>query len=429
MPMARDAIRLMERDGWRVVRLGDVARESRQRAGEERPEVYSVTKHDGFVRSADYFDRQVFSRDVSGYRLVRRGEFAYATIHLDEGSLGLFESADAGLISPMYTVFEVDGDRVDRTFLFAYLKQPSMIQKYGRLGDGTVHRRKSIRFNSLARLELNMPPLAEQRRVAAVLDAIDAAIERSEAVIAATEELRRSLLHQLLSRGVPGWHSEWREVRGLGGVPACWEVVRLGDVAEVVRGVSWSREQESAVPLDDAMPVVRIGNVQRDGFWMDDTLYIRGVPQANRARGVITERSLVMVGSNGNRDRVGNVFLSDDRVHGCLLASFLIRIDPIGSVSERFLAMVLRSARIQSRITESTAGSTGLKNLSLRWLRDLPFLLPPLSEQQRIATILDSVDSSLEQARAGTDVLRSLKASASEALLSGRVRTTKAMPA
>ena len=65
-----------------------------------------------------------------------------------------------------------------------------------------------------------------------MLDAIDDAIERSEAVIAATEELRRSLLHELLSRGVPGWHSEWREVRGLGVVPACWEVVRLGEVCE-----------------------------------------------------------------------------------------------------------------------------------------------------------------------------------------------------
>ena len=77
-----------------------------------------------------------------------------------------------------------------------------------------------------------LPPLDEQRRIAAVLDAIDEAIERSEAVIAATEELRRSLLHELLSRGVPGWHSEWREVRGLGVVPACWEVVRLGEVCE-----------------------------------------------------------------------------------------------------------------------------------------------------------------------------------------------------
>ena len=77
-----------------------------------------------------------------------------------------------------------------------------------------------------------LPPLPEQRAIAAVLDAIDDAIERAEAVVAATERLRDALLHELLTRGVPGWHSAWRDVPGVGVVPASWEVVRLGDVAE-----------------------------------------------------------------------------------------------------------------------------------------------------------------------------------------------------
>ena len=102
-------------------------------------------------------------------------------------------------------------------------------------------------------LPILLPPLAEQRRIAAVLDAIDDAIERSEAVIAATEELRRSLLHELLSRGVPGWHSEWREVRGLGVVPACWEVVRLGEVADVRSGIGLPLEQ--AGPSQWCLPI------------------------------------------------------------------------------------------------------------------------------------------------------------------------------
>ena len=59
-------------------------------------------------------------------------------------------------------------------------------------------------------LPILLPPLPEQRAIAAVLDAIDGAIERTEAVIAATERLRDALLHELLTRGVPGWHSEWR---------------------------------------------------------------------------------------------------------------------------------------------------------------------------------------------------------------------------
>ena len=84
--------------------------------------------------------------------------------------------------------------------------------------------------DSIRSLPLLLPPLAEQRAIAAVLDSIDEAIERTEAVIAATERLRDTLLHELLTRGVPGWHSEWKEAPGIGTVPACWEVVRLGEV-------------------------------------------------------------------------------------------------------------------------------------------------------------------------------------------------------
>ena len=49
-----------------------------------------------------------------------------------------------------------------------------------------------------------------------MLDAIDGAIERAEAVVAATKRLRDALLYELLTRGVPGWHSAWREVPGVG---------------------------------------------------------------------------------------------------------------------------------------------------------------------------------------------------------------------
>ena len=92
--------------------------------------------------------------------------------------------------------------------------------------------------DSVRSLPLLLPPLPEQRAIAAVLDSIDDAIERTEAVIAAMERLRDALLHELLTRGVPGWHSEWKEVPGIGTIPACWEVVRLGDVADVRNGTT-----------------------------------------------------------------------------------------------------------------------------------------------------------------------------------------------
>ena len=87
-----------------------------------------------------------------------------------------------------------------------------------------------------------LPPLPEQRAIAAVLDSIDDAIERTEAVITATERLRDALLHQLLTRGVPGWHTQWKDVPGIGTIPAAWDVVRLGDVVTIASGQSDPKE-------------------------------------------------------------------------------------------------------------------------------------------------------------------------------------------
>ena len=117
------------------------------------------------------------------------------------------------------------------------------------------------------------PSPAEQRAIAAVLDSIDEAIERTEAVIAATERLRDALLHELLTRGVPGWHSEWKEAPGIGTIPACWEVVRLGeDTTHVGSGVT-PKGGKSAYTVS-GITFLRSQNVHFDGLRLEDVVYI-----------------------------------------------------------------------------------------------------------------------------------------------------------
>lgn len=87
--------------------------------------------------------------------------------------------------------------------------------------------------DDLAKLSVLLPPLPEQRAIASVLDSIGEAITKTEAVIAATKQLQAALLQDLLTRGVPGRHTEWKRVPGIGTIPACWHVVRLGEVATV----------------------------------------------------------------------------------------------------------------------------------------------------------------------------------------------------
>ncbi|WP_344738845.1 restriction endonuclease subunit S [Microbacterium awajiense] len=152
----------------------------------------------GFVPSAEYFKKQVFSSDISTYKVVHEGQFAYATIHLDEGSIGV--APTTCVISPMYTVFSVDEARVAPDYLIRFLKSPRALASYPRLGRGTAERRKSISLDALGRLEVPLPPLPEQRRIAAILDEAEAPQENRERSARLMVELLAAEFHAIATR-------------------------------------------------------------------------------------------------------------------------------------------------------------------------------------------------------------------------------------
>ena len=109
-------------DHWKIVKIGSIAKEVKATndSGENIP-VLSCTKYDGLVNSLEYFGKQVFSLDTSTYKVVSRGQFAYATNHIEEGSIGYQNLHDKGLVSPMYTVFKTDKN-IDDGYLYKVLK-------------------------------------------------------------------------------------------------------------------------------------------------------------------------------------------------------------------------------------------------------------------------------------------------------------------
>ncbi len=154
--------------GWKNVRLSVLVKELNTRAGRNhRYPVLSVTKHNGFVDSKTYFKKRVFSEDTSKYKVVERGQFAYSTIHLDEGAIAYLDKDGVGVISPMYKVFQlrVGEDVVHPAFLYMVLKSTTFIEKYRTMGKGSIKRRKSISFEKFAAVNIPVPPIAIQERV------------------------------------------------------------------------------------------------------------------------------------------------------------------------------------------------------------------------------------------------------------------------
>lgn len=188
-----------QRKEWRRVRLGSIAFEVKERAGDTSPPVLSCTKHDGLVLSEEYFGKQVFSRDLSSYKVVRRGQFAYATNHLEEGSIGLLVNSDAGLVSPMYTVFEVGCAEAIPEYLYALLKSGPFISLFRRLTSGSVNRRGALRWSTLRQVEVLLPPRQEQLRVVGVVENLDREIAGLDRLAGSYQSLKRGLMQRLLS--------------------------------------------------------------------------------------------------------------------------------------------------------------------------------------------------------------------------------------
>jgi restriction endonuclease S subunit len=161
--------------------------------------VLSCTKHQGLVDSLQYFGKQVFSQDLSTYKVVRRGHFAYATNHIDEGSIGYQNLHDKALISPMYTVFQADNSQIEDTFLFLVLKTETYRSIFAAGTSASVDRRGSLRWKEFSRIHIPLPPLEEQRKIVSVLETADRELDLLRAQLNTLREQKKGLMQQLLT--------------------------------------------------------------------------------------------------------------------------------------------------------------------------------------------------------------------------------------
>ncbi len=195
---------------WAYIEIGEIAREISDRAGlHDCSPVFSCTKSAGLVPSLEYFGKRVFSEDTSTYKKVRKGQFAYATNHLEEGSIGLLEHADAGLVSPMYTVFQT-GPAVNTTFLYALFKTELYRHIFEVYTSSSVDRRGSLRWNEFKKIHVALPPLEEQSRIAALIDICDHEIRQVANEVECLKRQKRGLMSKLLTGQVRIPHSRER---------------------------------------------------------------------------------------------------------------------------------------------------------------------------------------------------------------------------
>ncbi|MCP1313456.1 MULTISPECIES: restriction endonuclease subunit S [unclassified Halomonas] len=185
---------------WNCQQIGELSVEISERNGEgDQHEVLSCSKHEGFVRSLEYFKKQIFSSDLTGYKKIWRGDFGFPSNHIEEGSIGLQNLADTGVVSPIYTVFRFNPDEVLAEYAFAVLKTELYRHIFEISTSASVDRRGSLRWSEFSRIPFPVPPLAEQEAIAEVLRASRRELDSLRDEIDAVTRQKRGLMQKLLT--------------------------------------------------------------------------------------------------------------------------------------------------------------------------------------------------------------------------------------
>lgn len=184
---------------WKEIHIKDVAKEvSIKNKDHKQLTVLSCTKHHGLVPSLEYFGRKIFADDTSTYKIVPKNHFAYATNHIEEGSIGYQNLNEETLISPMYTVFKTN-ENVNDAFFFKLLKSHSLIYQYQNRMEGSIDRRGGLRWSAFSIIKIKLPSFEEQTAIAEVLQTADKEIELLKAKRDKLKEQKKGLMQVLLT--------------------------------------------------------------------------------------------------------------------------------------------------------------------------------------------------------------------------------------
>ncbi len=258
----------------------------------------------------------------------------------------------------------------------------------------------SLNQEILGRVNLPLPPLHEQRAIAAALSDVDALISALDNLISKKRAVKTAVMQQLLTgkQRLPGFSGEW-------------EVKRLGDYAEISSGGTPSSNILDY--YDGSVPWASITDMTKRGKYVsatDRNLTEKGL--ANSAARMFPKGTILyaMYASIGECS-IADVELSTSQA--------ILGIKPSKSLNTDYLYFVLisRKEAVQSLGQQGTQA-----NLNAGIVKGFSVPLPSLEEQTAIAAVLSDMDAEIEALEARREKTRQVKGGMMQELLTGRTR-------
>jgi type I restriction enzyme, S subunit len=190
---------------WQKIQLSAVMEQVTRRNIISCNRILTGSANHGLIDQRQFYSRRVASEDARGYYLIKRGEFAYnrsSAIGYPFGAIKRLDDYDMGVLSTLYLVFRikeavsVDSDFLDHAFEGGLFNaQLSRLCREGARSHGLLN----ITADEFFSMNIDLPQIEEQRKIAAVLSICDKEIELLQKQLELLNEQKRGLMQKLLT--------------------------------------------------------------------------------------------------------------------------------------------------------------------------------------------------------------------------------------
>ena len=368
---------------WKVEKLSDFAeRVTRKNTNNETSLPLTISSKDGLVDQISYFNKTVASKDMSGYYLLKNGEYAYNksySVGYDFGSIKRLDRYDMGALSTLYICFALK--KHDSDFIKAYFdslkwyREIYMISAEGARNHGLLNVPTNEFFDTKHYIPQN---ITEQRKIADFLIILDRRITAQQSLADNLKKYKRGLLQAIFDDSTIDLFGEVEHSK----------FVKLSDIMNFQNGINADSSKYGY-----GKKYISVSDILKNDFITYERIVgLINIDDITLEKYSVTYGDVLFQRSSETREDAGrsNVYL--DSVHTATFGGFVIRGKKKADYNPLYLKYALDSLSVRKQIMKCAAGAQHI-NVSQDDLSNVIVNLPGMKIQKDIADFISHLDS------------------------------------
>lgn len=377
-------------EDWEQRKLSDISTKvTRKNVNVHYTETLTNSAEQGIISQVDFFDKEISNKDnINGYYIVDNNDFIYnprISTLAPVGPINRNKLNRTGIMSPLYTVFR--SSNVDLGFLEWYF-QSSHWHRYMKLkGDsGARADRIAIKDSTFFEMPIKIPVnIKEQVLIGETLEKFNQYITLHQRKLDNLKLKKKALLQKLFPRN----GERYPELRFPGFTDA-WEQRKLSELATMNARIGWQNLRTSEF-LDSGDYLLITGTDFDNGRIKYNTCHYVEKKRFDQDTKIQLSTGSILITKDGT---LGKVALIEELPKPATLNAgvFNVRVKDDAVLSYKYLYHYLKAPFLMKYVTANATGGT-IKHLNQSILVDFPIPITEKQEQDRIAKLLDSLES------------------------------------